>query len=70
MSTCPNKFLNTLIEKLELKNDAALARAVEMAPPVISKLRHGKIPIGSMMILRAHELTGLPTREIRTWAEA
>lgn len=65
-----NKFIDTLIEKLHLKNDAALARAVQMAPPVISKIRHGRIPIGPMMLLRAHELTGLHVREIRTWAEA
>ena len=70
MSTCPNKFLNTLLKKLNLKNDAALSRALEVAPPVISKIRHGKLPIGATLLLRAHELTGLHVREIRKWAEA
>ena len=65
-----NKFLDTLIEKLNLKNDAALARALDMGPPVISKIRHGVHGIGATLLLRAHELTELPIREIRTWAEA
>lgn len=65
-----NKFLNTLLERFMLKNDAALARALDVAPPVISKLRHGKLRIGDSMLVRVHELTDLPIREIRTWAEA
>eukprot|EP01030_Chromulinospumella_sphaerica_P007478 gene7478-7311_t len=31
----PNRLLDTLIENLRLKNDAALSRALEVAPPVI-----------------------------------
>lgn len=52
-----NVVLDKLIEKLRLKNDAALARALEVAPPVISKLRHGRFPFGAGYIIRAHELT-------------
>ena len=33
----PNNLLDTLIKQLHLKNDAALSRALEVAPPVISK---------------------------------
>ena len=65
----PCKFLDTLIKHLGLKNDAGLARALGMGPPVISKIRHGKHGIGATLLLRAHELTELPTREIRTWYE-
>ena len=36
----PNRLLDTLIRHLNLKNDAALSRALEVAPPVISKIRH------------------------------
>ncbi len=39
----PNNLLDTLIEKLHLKNDAALSRALEVAPPVISKIRHRRL---------------------------
>lgn len=42
----PNKFLDTLLDKFGLKNDAALARTLEVGPPVISKIRHGRSAVG------------------------
>jgi hypothetical protein len=42
----PNNLLDTLIKHLHLKNDAALSRALEVAPPVISKIRHRRLPVG------------------------
>jgi hypothetical protein len=58
-------FLDTLIDKLKLKNDAALARALEVAPPVISKIRHRKLPFGDSMILKAHEKFNFAVADIR-----
>jgi hypothetical protein len=34
----PNRVLDAIIRKLRLKNDAALSRVLEVAPPVISKI--------------------------------
>ena len=50
----PNRLLDTLIEKLRLKNDAALSRALEVAPPVISKIRHRRLPVGASLLIRMH----------------
>lgn len=61
----PNRLLDTLVEKLHLKNDAALCRRLEVAPPVISKIRHGRLPVGASMLIRMHEETGLTIRELR-----
>lgn len=61
----PNKLLDALVEKLNLKNDAALCRRLEVAPPVISKIRHGRLPVGASMLIRMHEETGLTIRELR-----
>jgi hypothetical protein len=61
----PNALLDALIEKLQLKNDAALSRALEVAPPVISKIRHFKLPVGATLLIAAHELTGLPICDLR-----
>lgn len=58
-------FLDSLIEKLALKNDADLARAFEVAPPVISKIRHRKLPFGDSMILKTHEKFGIAVADIR-----
>lgn len=61
----PNRLLDTLIEKLNLKNDAALSRALEVAPPVISKIRHRRLPVGASLLIRMHEVSGLSIRELR-----
>jgi len=61
----PNILLDALIEKLKLKNDAALSRALEVAPPVISKLRHGALPIGPTMLIRMHEVSDMNIRDMR-----
>ena len=61
----PNRLLDTLIENLRLKNDAALSRALEVAPPVISKIRHNTLPIGATILLRMHEISDFSIRELR-----
>lgn len=61
----PNALLDTLIVRLQLKNDAALCRLLEVGPPVISKIRHKRLPIGSSMLIRMHEISHLTIRELR-----
>ncbi|HWY36891.1 MAG TPA: hypothetical protein VNX68_19760 [Nitrosopumilaceae archaeon] len=61
----PKRLLDALIEKLQLKNDAALSRILEVEAPLISKIRHGKIPIGGIMLLRMHDASGLSLKELR-----
>ena len=61
----PNHLLDFLIEKMALKNDAALSRKLEVAPPVISKIRHRRLPIGASLLIRMHEVTGMSIRELR-----
>jgi plasmid maintenance system antidote protein VapI len=61
----PNRVLDAIIEKLQLKNDAALSRVLEVAPPVISKIRHNTLPIGATILIRMHEVSDLSIRELR-----
>jgi hypothetical protein len=61
----PDNLLNTLIQKLAIKNDAALARALEVAPPVISKIRHRRLPVGASLLIRMHEVADLSIAELR-----
>lgn len=61
----PNKLLDTLIQNLKLKNDAALSRALEVAPPVISKVRHRRLPVGASLLIRMHEVSEISIRELR-----
>jgi hypothetical protein len=61
----PNKLLDAIIVRLGLKNDAALSRALEVAPPVISKIRHRRLPVGASLLIRMHEVSELSIRELR-----
>jgi len=61
----PNHLLDTLIKRLTLKNDAALSRALEVAPPVISKIRHKRLPVGASLLIRMHEISDLSIKDLR-----
>ena len=61
----PDHLLDSMLEKLNLKNDAALSRALEVAPPVISKIRHRRLPVGASMLIRMHEVSNLSVAELR-----
>jgi len=60
-----NPLLNHLIGHLRLKNDAALARELETPPPVLSKLRHGRMTLGATLLVRMHEVSQIPIKELR-----
>lgn len=60
-----NEFLDLLIKTMTLKNDAALSRVLEVAPPVISKIRHGTRTVGATLLIGAHEESGLSIREMK-----
>lgn len=61
----PDNLLTSVMQKLNLKNDAALSRALEVGPPVISKIRHRKVPVGASMLIRMHEVTNLSIEDLR-----
>lgn len=61
----PGDLLDALISHLRLKNDAALALELEVAPPVISKMRHNTMPVGATMLLRMHEISDIPIKQLR-----
>lgn len=60
-----NPLFDAVIERLSLRNDAALCRKIETLPPVISKIRHGRLPLGPALLIRMHEVSGIPIREMR-----
>lgn len=64
-----NKFLDTLILTMSIKNDAALSRVLEVSPPVISKIRNGFLPVGATLLISAHEESGLSIKEMKAILE-
>jgi plasmid maintenance system antidote protein VapI len=61
----PSRLLDALLENMRLKNDAALSRMLEVAPPVISKIRHQRVPVSASLLIRMHEATGLSIGDLR-----
>lgn len=61
----PNHLLDTLIERFQLKNDAALARLLALAPPVISKIRHSRLSVSASLLIQIHERTKISIRVLR-----
>ena len=69
-SFVPNPLLDALIDKLKLKNDAELCRVLEVQPPIISKIRHRKLNVGATILLRMHEKSNIPIRELKELSSA
>jgi len=61
----PGALLDHLLTYLDVKNDAALARELEIAAPAVSKLRHGRIPVGPTTLIRMHEASGISIKQLR-----
>lgn len=55
-----------IIGAQSLKNDAALARFLEVSPVIISKIRHGRLAVGPSLIIRIHEATDMPVALIKS----
>jgi len=63
----PNRLLDYLIEHMKLKNDAALARALAIMPPMISKVRSRRAAISPALLVVMHEASGLSLEDLREY---
>lgn len=61
----PNHMLDVLMARLEVKSDAALARALCVPPSTISKVRSKQMPVNSSLLLAAHDATEISIRDLR-----
>ena len=61
----PCNLLDALIKILGVKNDAGLARTLEISPPIISRIRRKKIAISGTVLLRMHEVSELSIFKLR-----
>lgn len=63
----PSGLLDEAIRILGLKNDAALCRALDVQQPHISKVRNQRSQVGPALILKLHEIAGMPVPTIRQY---
>lgn len=59
-----HRLFDFLIKNFRLKNDHALAEALDVLPSSICKVRSGR-PVTSNMILKIHEKYEIPVRDIK-----
>lgn len=62
------RFLDALSVYMRVANDAELCRQLEVLPSLISKIRHGR-GVGVLLLIRIHEVTGLPISRLRASIE-
>ena len=61
----PNHLLDALLARLELKNDAALSRVLDVARPVIASIRQRSLGVGAWLLLRMAEASNLSIADLR-----
>lgn len=59
-----HRLFDFLIKNFRLKNDNALALALDLLPSTICKMRAGR-PVTASVILRVHEKYEIPVRDIK-----
>lgn len=55
----PNALLDLVIDRKRLRCDAALARALDVGPPVLSKIRHKHLKISNDLLVRLFDISNL-----------
>lgn len=66
-SYSPNRLINKVQEMMRIQSDLQLAIAISVDRTTIAKIRKKKVSVGASMLLRLHDLTGLPAKELRKW---
>lgn len=61
----PNNLIDAVTARLELKNDAAVARALKVETPIIEKVRTSRLPLGGYLLMRLREVTGMSVTDLQ-----
>ena len=60
-----NRLIETLRKKLNIDNDANLAKALSVSPLLISNMRKCKIPIWGSMLLHMSDVSKIDVANLR-----
>jgi len=63
------QLLDYLIKNHGYKNDSAIAFGTGISKGTISKIRNKKLKISAEIIIKVHELYGIPIAQIKELAE-
>ena len=62
---CPNRFFDSLLQRLGLPGDGALSRRLRLSRNVVPAIRRGRIPVGASLLMWIEEATGIGVGELR-----
>ena len=60
-----NRLFDHLLRTYKIKNDSALAKLLGVLPPVVSKIRSGRLGMGDSILLSVHEVFEMPIKDIK-----
>lgn len=63
----PFPLFDNVIHHMRWRNDAQIAREIDVRPPTISKMRSGTIRVGATTIIYLHEATDIPVSTLKGW---
>lgn len=63
----PEALFERLCARLGVRSYSALGVAIGLSPSVVSRVRNRKVAISSEILLKIHEATDIPVRELRRW---
>ncbi len=63
----PERLIERLCSAVGARSYSALSRVIDISPSVLSKVRHRRLGVSSEILLRIHDATGIPIRELRRW---
>lgn len=61
----PARLLDTLRQRLQLHSDKALAKALQIAPPLLARLRERGVPVSGSLLLRIQDVSGIAIDELQ-----
>jgi plasmid maintenance system antidote protein VapI len=63
------KLLDELQKRFDIKNDRHLAATLGVSTPVMSRIRNSKCSVSADIMIRIHEVFGLPIAKIKRLCE-
>lgn len=61
----PNRLFDTLLKKMQWRNDTTLAKNLKVHIDVVRRIRTRTLPLGASMLLWLQEASGISVAELR-----
>lgn len=63
----PDVLIDKLCARLGCRSYSELGRVIGVSPALLSRVRRRRLVVSAEVLLRIHDATGIPIRELRAW---